>query len=113
MDVAPINIFENQIIPVGLHNLSKSFRPNLTTTRAFSLGTKFIPVWKQMKVQKPFAKFEDFRRRMSNKVYFTETTPGTFVKNKNFHIKKKIGGLTNSTVKSITFAIIFVMALQI
>ena len=24
---------------------------------------------------------------MSNKVYFTETTPGTFVKNKNFHIK--------------------------
>ena len=75
MDVAPFNIFENQIIPVGLHNLSKNFKPNLTTTRVFSLGTKFIPVWKQMKVQNPFAKFEDFRRRMSNKVYFTETTP--------------------------------------
>ena len=87
MDVAPFNIFENQIIPVGLHNLSKSFRPNLTTTRVFSLGTKFIPVWRQMKVQKPFAKFEDFRRKMSNKVYFTETIPGTFVRNKNFHIK--------------------------
>ena len=112
MDVAPFNIFENQIIPVGLHNLSKSFRPNLTTTRVFSLGTKFIPVWKQMKVQNPFAKFEDFRRRMSNKVYFTETTPGTFVKNKNFHIKK-IGGLMNSIVKLITFVIIFVMASQI
>ena len=68
MDVAPFDIFENQIIPVGLHNLSKSFKPNLTTTRVFSLGTKFIPVWKQMKVQNPFAKFEDFRRRMSNKV---------------------------------------------
>jgi len=87
MDVAPFNIFENQIIPVGLHNLSKSFRPNLTTTRVFSLGTKFIPVWRQMKVQKPFANFEDFRRKMSNKVYFTKTTPGTFVRNKNFHIK--------------------------
>ena len=45
MDVAPFNIFENQIIPVGLHNLSKSFKPNLTTTRVFSLGTNFIPVW--------------------------------------------------------------------
>jgi len=51
------------------------------------LGTKFIPVWKNMNVHKPFAKFEDFRRRMANKVYFTETTPGTFVRNKNFHIK--------------------------
>ena len=42
MDVAPINIFENQVIPVGLHNLSRSFKPNLTTTRVFSLGTKCI-----------------------------------------------------------------------
>ena len=87
MDVAPFNIFENQIIPVGLHNLSKSFRPNLTTTRVFSLGTKFIPICKNMKIKKPFAKFEDFRRRMSNKAYFSETTPGTFVRDKNFHIK--------------------------
>ena len=27
MDVAPLNTFENQVIPMGLHNLSKSFRP--------------------------------------------------------------------------------------
>ena len=40
-----------------------------------------------MKVQKPFGKFEDFRRRMSNKVFFEEISPGTFVRNKNFHLK--------------------------
>ena len=87
MDVAPVNIFENQVIPMVLHNLSKSFRPNLTNTRVFSLGTKFIPVWKNIGIIKPFSKFEDFHRKMSNKVFFEETTPGTFVKNKNFHIK--------------------------
>ena len=43
MDIAPMNIFENQCIPVGIHNLSKSFRPNLNTIRVLSLGTKFIP----------------------------------------------------------------------
>ena len=42
MEVAPLHIFENQIIPTGLHDISKSFRPNLSTTRVFSLGTKFI-----------------------------------------------------------------------
>ena len=31
MTIAPLNIYENQVIPVGLHNLSKSFRPNLST----------------------------------------------------------------------------------
>ena len=51
MGVAPFNIFENHIIPVGLHNPSKSFRPNLTTAKVFSLGTKFIPVWKKMNVK--------------------------------------------------------------
>ena len=91
MDVAPISIFENQVIPMGLHNLSKSFKPNLATTRVFSLGTKFIPVWKSMKIVKPFAKFEDFRRRMSNKVFFEEISPGTFVRNKNFHVKENFG----------------------
>ena len=45
MDIAPMNIFENQVIPVGIHNLSKSFRPNLATIRVLSLGTKFIPKW--------------------------------------------------------------------
>ena len=27
IDIAPLNVFENQVIPIGIHNLSKSFRP--------------------------------------------------------------------------------------
>ena len=40
-----------------------------------------------MEIIKPFSKFEDFSREMSNKVFFEETKSGTFVRNKNFHIK--------------------------
>ena len=40
-----------------------------------------------MEIKKPFAKFEDFQRRMSNKVYFSEATPGTFVRDKKNHFK--------------------------
>ena len=43
LDIVPLNVFENQVIPVGVHNLSKSFRPNMATIRVLSLGTKFIP----------------------------------------------------------------------
>jgi len=87
MDTAPINIFENQVLPTGLHDISKSFRPNLATTRVFSMGTKFIPVWKNTKIWKPFSKFQDFRRRMNNKMFFEETTPGVFVRNRKFGLK--------------------------
>ena len=79
-DVAPMNIFENQVIPTGIHNLSKSFRPNLATVQVLSLGMKYIPktqslVWKIM-----FSNFEDFKRRMNNQMFFfVEKTPGTFV----------------------------------
>jgi len=87
MNSAPLNIFENQVIPTGLHDVSKSFRPNLATTRVFSMGTKFIPIWKKTKIYKPFSKFLDFRRRMTNKMFFEETTPGVFIRNKKFGIK--------------------------
>ena len=49
MDVAPLNLFENQVIPVRIHNISKSFKPNLDTIQVFSLGTKFIPKWRKLK----------------------------------------------------------------
>ena len=39
MDIAPLNIFQNQVIPVGIHNILKSFKPNLATIRVLSLGT--------------------------------------------------------------------------
>ena len=35
MSISPLNIYENQAIPVGLHNLSKSFRPNLSTIQVY------------------------------------------------------------------------------
>ena len=40
IDIAPLNVFENQVIPIGIHNLSKTFRPNMATIRVLSLGTK-------------------------------------------------------------------------
>ena len=51
------------------------------------MGTKFIPIWKKTKIYKPFSKFLDFRRRMTNKMFFEETTPGVFIRNKKFGIK--------------------------
>ena len=76
MTIAPLNIYENQVIPVGLHNLSKSFRPNLSTIRVLSLGTKFIPKWKFEKRNNAFTCYNDFTRWMRNKVFFTENKPG-------------------------------------
>ena len=38
-----------QVIPVGIHNISKSFRPNLAPVRVLSLGTMFIPIWDKTK----------------------------------------------------------------
>ena len=35
MDIAPMNIFENQVIPMGIGNISKSFTANLNTFRIF------------------------------------------------------------------------------
>ena len=50
---------------------------------------KFIPTWKKVVVKKPFYGFKEFRRRMTNKMFFEEKEPGVFVRNKNFHIKNK------------------------
>ena len=53
--IAPLNIYANQVIPVGLHNLSKR--------------------------NSAFIYYKDFLRRLQNKVYFSETKPGIFEKN--------------------------------
>ena len=63
IDIAPLNVFENQVIPVGIHNLSKSFRPNMATIRVLSLGTKFIPKWRDPNLKHTFKKIRDFNRR--------------------------------------------------
>ena len=64
MSIAPLFIYENQVLPIGIHNLSKSFRPNLATIRVLSLGTKFIPKWKFKKRKNAFKYFNDFIRRI-------------------------------------------------
>ena len=69
--ICPLNIFENQIVPVELHNMSKSLKPNLPTIRILSVGEKFIPKWKDT-----FTNFENFRKTLSSTVYFKETSPG-------------------------------------
>jgi len=89
MSIAPLNIYENQVIPVGLHNLSKSFRPNLSTIRVLSLGTKFIPKWKFEKRNNTFVFFKDFLRRMQNKIYFTEVKPGIYKRDSKFKLKNQ------------------------
>ena len=60
-------------------------RSNFSTTS--SLGTKFIPKWKFEKRNNAFKFFNDFIRRMKNKVYFTETKPGVFERNARFKLK--------------------------
>ena len=59
LDIVPLNVFENQVIPVGIHNLSKSFRPNMATIRVLSLGTKFIPKWRDPNLKNTFKKTEE------------------------------------------------------
>ena len=39
IDIALLNIFENQVIPVGVHDMFKS---NMATIHLLSLGTKLI-----------------------------------------------------------------------
>ena len=49
IDRAPMHIFENEIIPVQIHNILKSFQPKLDTIRVLSLETKFVPKWEKIK----------------------------------------------------------------
>ena len=87
MSIAPMFIYENQVLPIGIHNLSKSFRPNLATIRVLSLGTKFIPKWKFEKRNNAFRFFNDFVRRMQNKVYFTKAKPGVYKRDSKYKLK--------------------------
>ena len=85
-----MNIFENQVIPVRIHNISKSFKPNLDTIQVLSLGTKFIPKWEKTKTTQTFKWFNDFKNKLNRKVYnFYESKPGVFEKDNLFYVKNK------------------------
>ena len=66
--IAPMNIYENRVLLIGIHNLSKSCQPNIITIGVLLLGTKFIPIWKFEKIKNVFTYFNDFIRQMYNKV---------------------------------------------
>ena len=49
---------------------------------------KFIPKTEVFKWKNVFSKFEDFRRRMNNKMFFfIEKTPGVYERDKQFRVK--------------------------
>jgi hypothetical protein len=90
MDVAPLNLFENQVIPVRIHNISKSFSPNLNTIRVLSLGTKFIPKWKKTKTTQTFKWFNDFKNKLNKLVFrFYESKSKIFESTNIFYAKNK------------------------
>ena len=99
MSIAPLFIYENQVLPIGINNLSKSFRPNLATIRVLSLGTKLIPQWKFEKRNNALKFFNDFIRKINNIVYFTETKPGVFERNARFKLKSNF--VANNQYKEI------------
>jgi hypothetical protein len=60
----------------------------MATIRVLSLGTKFITKWRDNNLKHRFKKFGDFKRRLQNCMFFSETTSGTFCLDKQFHLKK-------------------------
>jgi hypothetical protein len=70
IDNAQMFIFENQVIPIKIHNLSKTFVPTLITNRVLSLGTKFAPTKVAPNWADIFGNFKDLRRKLKNKMFF-------------------------------------------
>ena len=55
-------------------DLSKSFKPNFATIQVLSMGTKFIPKWKQDNTKNTCRNFENFWKKLNNTVYFKGTS---------------------------------------
>jgi len=97
IDVAPMHVFENQVIPVRIHNASKKFKPNLDTIRVLSFGTKFIPKWKKTNTSHTFKWFNEFKNKLNKKVFqFLESNSklGGLEKKNLFYVKHKSVPLT-------------------
>ena len=84
MSIAPMFIYENQMLPTGIHNLSKSFRPNLATIRDWSLGPKFIPKYNFEKRNNTFIYFNNFIRRIK---FISRKLNRVFLRNARFKLK--------------------------
>ena len=90
------------MIPVGLHNLSKIFRPNLSKIIVLYLGTKFIHRWKFEKRDNAFIFYKDFIRIMQNFKCTSRKLNLDFLrKNPNFKVKtnwEPSGGPKSTTI---------------
>ena len=84
MSIAPLFTYENQMLPIGIHNLSKSFRPNLAMIRDLSLGTKFIPKYNFEKRNNTFKYFNNFIRRIK---FISRKLNRVFLRNARFKLK--------------------------
>ena len=92
-----MHVFENQVIPVRIHNASKKFKPNLDTIRVLSFGTKFIPKWKKTNTSYTFKWFNEFKNKLNKKVFqFLESNSklGDLEKKNLFYVKHKSVPLT-------------------
>ena len=74
-----------QVIPVGIHNISQSFRPNLAPVRVLFLGTIFIPIWDKTKAFDNVNGSMNSKKKINTKVYFRKLNP-VFLR-KNFCLK--------------------------
>ena len=82
IDEAPLSIFENQVIPVNIHNLLNSF-----DLIWLQLGKQIIPKWNQYYRKRTFADFNNFRRKLKNRAFFVEGRPRIFMQCKEFRVQ--------------------------
>ena len=77
--IAPLEIFENQVIPIGLHNISKIILTKSSHYKNFIYA-------KQQKNGTAFKHFEDFSTRLKKNVYFMKSFLGVIEAYKNENI---------------------------
>ena len=75
MYIAPMNIYEYLVLPISIHNLSNSFRPNFATIQVYHQVQNLYLKGYSKKEIKRFLYLKIFLEGMDNEVYFMETKP--------------------------------------
>ena len=82
-----MNVFEYQVIPVGIHNLSKKNKTKFSYDASLMFGHKFDSEWGKNSTRIMFRRLNECKNIMSLKVCITETKPGVFEENNLFKLK--------------------------
>ena len=85
MHFAPLNIFENQVIQVGIYNILKNFLTEFCYHTSAIIGHKVLPKWIKLK-HLTFSKGNEFKHKMNNNVYLLESKPTISEKSKLFQL---------------------------